>query len=165
MRTHPPNSRPFAVANYLRAAIRRPAIANYLRAAIRRPAIADYLRAAIRRRFPLRSAICLLRCGHSPPISLALGHLPIALRPFAADFSRARPFACCAAAIRRRFLSRSAICLLRCGHSPPISLALGHLNICARPFAAQPCRLFARGHSPPGHFRLFVRSQSLPGQH
>ena len=46
MRTHPPNSRPFAVANYLRAAIRRPAIADYLRAAIRRLAIADYLRAA-----------------------------------------------------------------------------------------------------------------------
>jgi hypothetical protein len=77
-----------------------------------------------------------LRCGHSPPISLALGHLPIALRPFAADFSRARPFAYCAAAILRQFFSRSAICLLRCGHSPPISLALGHLPIALRPFAA-----------------------------
>jgi hypothetical protein len=50
-----------------------------------------------------------LRCGHSPPISLALGHLPIALRPFAADFSRARPFAYCATAIRRRIPSRCGI--------------------------------------------------------
>jgi len=94
-----------------------------------------YCAAAICRRFPLHSAICLLRCGHSPPISLALGLLPIALRQFAANFPRARPFAYCAAAIRRRFPSRSAFCL-RCGHSPPISLTLGLLPIALRPFAA-----------------------------
>jgi len=49
-------ARPFAVANYLRAAIRRPAISDYLRAVICRfrlfardhspPGHADYLRAA-----------------------------------------------------------------------------------------------------------------------
>jgi hypothetical protein len=135
-----------------------------------------YCAAAIRRRFLLRSAICLLRCGHSPLISIALGHLPIALRPFAADFPCARPFAYCAAAIRRRFHLRSAICLLRYGHSPPISLALGHLPIALRPFAADfPCArpfaycaaairrrflsrsafcLLRHGHSPPNSIAL-----------
>jgi len=95
-----------------------------------------YCAAAICRRFSSRSAICLLRCRNSPPISLALGHLPIALRPFAANFPCARPYAYCAAAIRCRFPSRSAICLLRCGNSPPISLALGDLPIALRQFAA-----------------------------
>ena len=114
-------------ANYLRAVIHRPAIANYLRAANCRPAIANYLRAAIR--CPTMPIICA--------------------RPFAA-----RPCQ-----------------LFACGHSPP-----GHANylclairrpampiICARPFAAWPCQLFARGHLPPGHFRIFARSQLLPG--
>jgi len=121
-----PCAQPFA---YCAAAIRRRfplRSAIYLPIALR-PFAADFPRAqpfeycaaAIRRRFPLR-------CGHSPPISLALGLLPIALRPFAADFPRARPFAYCAAAIRRRFPLRSAFCLLRHGHSPPISIALRH---------------------------------------
>jgi hypothetical protein len=93
-----------------------------------------------------------LRCGHSPLISLALGHLPIALRPFAADFPCARPFAYCAAAIRRRFLSRSAFCLLRHGHSPPNSIALRH------PFAL-PTLLIVVSHAI--MHQLFKKTQRL----
>jgi hypothetical protein len=125
-------------ADYLRAAILRPAIANNWRAAICRPAMLIICA----RPFAARPCRLFAR-DHLPP-----GHayyLRAAIRRPAMPFicarpSRARPFACCAAAIRRRFLSRSAICLLRCGHSLPISLALGHLPIALRPFAADfPC--------------------------
>jgi hypothetical protein len=107
--------------------------------------------ATIRRRFKSRSAICRLRCSNLPPISLALGHLLIALRPFAADLTRARPFAHCAAAIRRRFPS----CLAICRYASQFFIALSQLPVSRRNFLSHSanCRYCTsipalHGHSP-----------------